>query len=411
MTIRKTTHNKANDMRRWRVAYLVTHPIQYQAPLLRRIAREPSIDLTVFFCSDFSVSSYVDPGFQRTVTWDIPLLDGYRHEFLPAFGRKNAVTFWRPLNYGLWSRLRSGGFDVVWVHGYARFFHLLAILMAKVLGLKVLVRDEATLLSKRRGPFKRMAKWIFFRGLNALCDGFLAIGSLNREYYIAHGVSKGKIFLMPYAVDNDFFEERAKKCYETRHAFRVALGLEVGRPIILYTSKLSRRKRAMDLLDAYSRIVDGLDPRPYLIFVGDGELRASLEWMAVRQKVHRDVVFAGFRKQEELPCFYDLCDVFVLPSVQEPWGLVVNEVMNAGRPVIVSDQVGSGRDLVKDGENGYVFQAEHVDELAQALRNVLEDKGHRSGMGVRSLEVIRQWSFEQDVLGLRWALCSMPNKR
>src|SRR5215472_17914387 len=109
--------------RRIRLAYLVSHPIQYQAPLLRRIAQEPDIDLTVFFGSDFSVRDYKDEGFGVGVKWDVPLLDGYRHEFLPVLRDNATVSVTTPLNYGIARRLRgvSGkpGFDVLWVHGYA----------------------------------------------------------------------------------------------------------------------------------------------------------------------------------------------------------------------------------------------------------------------------------------------------
>src|ERR1700733_2920968 len=106
-----------------RLAYLVSHPIQYQAPLLRRIAQEPDIDLTVFFGSDFSVRGYKDEGFGVGVKWDVPLLDGYRHEFLPVLRDDANPGVMSPLNYGIFSRLRgskdAAGFDVLWVHGYS----------------------------------------------------------------------------------------------------------------------------------------------------------------------------------------------------------------------------------------------------------------------------------------------------
>src|SRR5262249_53918598 len=129
-----------------RLAYLVSHPIQYQAPLLRRIAAEPGIRLKVFFRSPMGLKSYVDPGFGQAIAWDTPLLEGYDHEFLPALGDPMRVTrYLRPLNYGLARRLAD--FDVLWVHGYARVFHWGAMLAAKRRGLKVLLRDESTSIS------------------------------------------------------------------------------------------------------------------------------------------------------------------------------------------------------------------------------------------------------------------------
>ena len=90
-----------------RLAYLVSHPIQYQAPMLRRISQEPDIDLTVFFGSDFSVRDYKDEGFGVGVKWDVPLLDGYRHEFLPVLRDNSNPGALSPLNYGIFSRLRG----------------------------------------------------------------------------------------------------------------------------------------------------------------------------------------------------------------------------------------------------------------------------------------------------------------
>ncbi len=114
-----------------RIAYLVSHPIQYQAPLLKRIAAEPGLDLKVFFCSDISTRSYLDAGFQREVQWDVPLLEGYDYEFLPALGATDQLSFARPWNYGFGERLDRGHFDALWVHGYFRLFNWRALLPAR----------------------------------------------------------------------------------------------------------------------------------------------------------------------------------------------------------------------------------------------------------------------------------------
>ena len=124
------------------------------------------------------------------------------------------------------------------------------------------------------------------------------------------------------------------------------------------------------------------------------------------------IKFLGFRNQTELPGYYDLCDVLVLPSAFEPWGLVINEVMNAGRAVVVSDQVGCGPDLVRKGENGYVFQAGDIAGLRQALVNLLSDPQKCRAMGQKSLEIINTWGIEEDVAGLKLALAyAMKNKQ
>ncbi len=388
-----------------RLAYLVTHPIQYQAPLLRRLAREPGLDLTVFFCSDFSTKKFLDPSFGRVIDWDVPLLEGYRHEFLGALGGRERVSFWRPFNYGLGRSLKEGRFEVLWIHGYNRWFHWLAMWSAKRLGLKVLIRDEATLSSARRNIGKRLLKAAFFWGLNRLADGFLAIGSLNRKYYRHYGIPEEKIFWMPYAVDNSFFQAAAGQAGARREEWRRELGLAPGRPVILFLSKIEPRKRPADLLAAYIHLTRqaAMAAPPYLLFVGDGEQRQPLEELAREMRL-QGVRFLGFKNQTELPAYYDLCDVLVLPSVHEPWGLVVNEAMNAGKAVIVSDQVGCGPDLVRNGENGYTFPCGDIPALAAALHKVLEDPVHCRRLGQKGREIISQWGFEEDLRGLKDAL-------
>jgi glycosyltransferase involved in cell wall biosynthesis len=395
-----------------RVAYLVTHPIQYQAPLLRRMAAEPGIDLTVFFCSVFSLKSYLDPSFGKIIAWDVPLVGGYRHEILPALGRREPLSFWRPVNYGLATRLSRANFEVLWVHGYNRWFHWLAMAWAKIRGLKVLVRDEATRLSGTRHKLKRLAKSIFFLILRNLCDGFLAIGTLNAEYYQSYGIAPEQIFSVPYAVDNVFFRDKAQAASREREHLRRQLGLEPGRPIILYASKLSEVKRGTDLLEAYIQMSPDQvqEPTPYLLFIGEGEQRQSLEERA-RTMNWSSIKFLGFKNQTELPRYYDLCDVLVLPSIFEPWGLVINEVMNAGRAVVVSDQVGCGPDLVKSGENGYVFKARDVAGLRAALANILSDQEKCRALGRKSLEIIEKWGIEEDVAGLKQALADVMKRK
>ena len=394
--------------RRYRVAYLVTHPIQYQAPLLRLIAAQPDIELTVFFSSDLSLRAYQAAGFGQTVTWDVSLVDGYRHEFLPALGRTDSITAARPFSYGFTRRLRKSRFDALWVHGYARPSNLLAIAVARLAGLTVLVRDEANDISAPRGPLRRMAKGIFFRLLSLWVDGFLAIGALNRAYYVRNGVRPSRVFMMPYAVDNDFFADRARRAAAGREDMRRSLGLTPGRPVILFASKFSARKRPDDLLEAYERLIAGIPEaalRPYLLYVGDGEMRVALE-RAAAAKGLGDVRFLGFRNQTELPAFFDLCDVFVLVSSHEPWGLVVNEAMASGRAVVVGDEVGCAADIVRANVNGFVVKPGDIVGLACALGEALSSPERSRAMGEAGRAIIDGWSFREDIAGLREALAA-----
>jgi glycosyltransferase involved in cell wall biosynthesis len=398
-----------------RLAYLVSHPIQYQAPLLRRIAQEPDIDLTVFFGSDFSVRDYKDEGFGVGVKWDVPLLDGYRYEFLPVLRDNANPGVLSPLNHGIFSRLRGSkdmaGFDVLWVHGYSSVNALQSMLAAKSLGIPVLVRAEPWLGDRDRSGPTLAAKRLFFKLLRGLADGALPIGTLNAEYWRHYLGEDFPLYRMPYAVDNHYFQSRCREAREGSVALRNELNLDPTRPVILFASKLQYRKRCVDLLDAYKNLspAPNGEPNPYLVIVGDGEERAALERQATEYGLE-GVRFCGFRNQSELPRFFAIATVFVLPSRHEPWGLIVNEVMNAGRAVIVSDDVGCQPDLVEDGVEGCVFPAGDIAALTDALRRVLATPETAVAMGQRGLAKIQTWDFEQDVRGLRRAIAQVTRK-
>jgi glycosyltransferase involved in cell wall biosynthesis len=288
---------------------------------------------------------------------------------------------------------------------------LQAMLAAKALGIPVLVRAEPWLGDRDRSGPTLAAKRLFFKLLRGLVDGALPIGTLNAAYWRYYLGEDFPLYRMPYAVDNHYFQSRCEEAREGRAALRNELNLDPGRPVILFASKLQHRKRCADLLDAYRNLGPGpgSGPNPYLVVVGDGEERAALERQATEYGLG-GVRFCGFRNQSELPRFFDIATVFVLPSRHEPWGLVVNEVMNAGRAVIVSDDVGCQPDLVEDGVEGCVFAAGDVAGLTDALRKVLATPETAAAMGRRGLAKIQAWDFEEDVRGLRRAIAGVTRK-
>lgn len=380
--------------RRTRIAWLATHPIQYQVPLLRAIANSAQFELRALFFSDFSARQYHDKEFGQAIAWDAPLLEGFDHVVLhEAKDPQEAFSFTRPRVPQLAQWLTRAHFDVVVIQGWNHHGYLYAAWLARRAGLKVILRCEATdhvtgSQGLKRGVREAMLRWLFKR-----VDGFGAIGEHNRRFYLARGVAPSRIVDMPYCVDNDHFREKAAQA--DLAALRRELAIDTDDPVILYASKLTSRKYADLLLDAYCELPS---PRPWLVVVGDGELRPTLE-SRIRERHLDRVRMAGFRNQGELPAFYALADVFVLPSVNETWGLVVNEAMNAGCAIVVTTQVGSGLDLVVDGVNGAVVPPGDLQALQQALVNVLTDRRFTS-MGDASLEKISKWGIQENLAGL-----------
>ena len=392
-----------------RLAYFVSHPIQYQAPLLRLIAQEPDIELTVFFYSDFSLKEYQDPGFGKSIQWDVPLTEGYNYRFLKCWGSKQRDSLFRqPIASNIYQLLKEGQFDAVWVHGWAWLCSLQAILAAEKLEIPVFLRGESNGIGEPSHPVKKKAKQIFLNWLFPKITAFLYVGTLNRQFYEKYGVNKERLFPMSYTVDNDFFQKQALVAHENQESLRQSLNLEFGRPIILYAAKLIDVKRPQDLLAAYRLLSsDGVqEPEPYLLFVGDGNLRTELEAQA-KATGWNSIRFLGFRNQSEMPAMYDLCNIFVLPSSFEPWGLAINEVMNAGKAVVVSDQVGCVADLVMKGENGCIFPVGDIKLLAEGIQWAIANS---ETAGKISFKRIQDWSFQEDVQGLKQALYSVVRK-
>src|SRR5258708_35239049 len=181
---------------------------------------------------------------------------------------------------------------------------------------------------------------------------------------------------MPYVGGNGYFQQRSLEGEKRRTELLNELNLDPSRPVILFASKLQSRKRCEDLVAAYKNLSPGrgIEPHPELVTGGDGEERAALERQAAASGFD-GIRFCGFRNQSELPRFFDIASVFVLPSRHEPWGLIVNEVMNAGRAVIVSDDVGCQPDLVADGVQGCRFPAGDVAALCKGRRKILSMAG------------------------------------
>jgi len=397
----------------FRVAYVVTHPIQYQASLLRYLSCAGGIDLRVFFLSDFSLQEHYEPALKQTFKWDTVLAEGYKWEILPRiFSRPStALRPWRPV-----ARLRrcwrEGHFDAVWVHGWGHLGLCQVMRDAASLGLPVLLRGEsAPELNLSLTMGRRFRDTVYLQWLLRRIAGFLCIGTRNRDFYRQYQVPEERLFSVPYAVDNGFFQARCAEARRQREIFRRSLGLQPGRPVVLFAGKFVAAKAPDELLAAFKRVHGRLtgSAAPYLLYVGDGPLREPTEAQA--KPLGDAVRFLGFRNQSELPALYDLCDVFVLPSRFEPWGLVLNEAMNAARTVIVSDRVGANPDLVANRDNGFVYPSGDVATLTARLLQVLQSPRLRATMGERSLRRITSWDFAADRQGLLEALSKVCQKR
>lgn len=348
-----------------RLAVVASHPIQYQAPLWRLLTTRGHVDPTVFFLSDHGLGASFDPGLGRDVRFDVPLVEGFRHVFVPNRAHSPSVnSFMGTVNPALVRELRTGGFDAVLVQGYAQASAWLAYAAALASDLPLLLRGETpdVALDERTGP-RWAVKRTLLGGLVSRARGCLAIGLRNGAFYLSLGARLDQLYWAPYSVDNVSFASGGADGRRHRVERLRKLGLDPELPVVLYGGKLIPRKRPEDVVHA----VDQLDGAASLIFVGDGELADRLAELAESRPFMRCV---GFVNQSDIAQWFGLADLFVVPSEHETWGLVVNEAMAAGAVPVVSDVVGCAPDLVADA--GGIFPVGDVDALAAVLRGLLE---------------------------------------
>lgn len=384
-----------------RVAFITSHPIQYQAPLFRKLASRPGIDLTVYFCSRWGVERYEDKGFGKSIAWDIDLLSGYRHRFLRNYGLASGPQGFAGLvNPAILSELRSG-YDAVISTGWFTANHWITWVSAWVARVPLLLRAESSALSEA-GGWKRVAKRALLRAMFSRVSAFLAIGTHTASYYRSFRVPGEKIFASPYAVENERFLADGQRLRPSKSQLREKRGIHRDQPLFLFSGKLIAVKQPLDLLRAFETLQrNGLSAS--LAFTGDGELRPGLE-AYVRDRGIRDVHFLGFQNQTEISECYAMADALVLPSGYEPWGLVVNEAMCFGLAIVASDRVGSVPDLVTEGVNGYCFPAGDVACLAARMRELASDPVKLARFGEESRRIIRHWGLEEGVDGIMASL-------
>ena len=376
--------------RRRRILILASHVIQYSSPLFRRMAQDPRLDLQIAYCTLQGATSSIDPEFGVAVAWDTSVLDGYPWVHLPNRSPVPGLgRFFGLFNPGVWRLIRKSHFDAAILPGYFYFTAWIAIAAAKWNGTPILfVTDSHSLRSWRtQSPWKlRFKKWLV-RRIFSLGSAILVSSSGGVEYLKSLGFSSDQIFLVPTAVDNDWWTEQATQV--DRLAARAAWKIPAAGTVALFCAKLQRWKGPLDLLEAFA----GANvTNSFLVFAGDGPERSHLERRATELGLANRVRFLGFLNQSQLPSAYCAADLFVLPSLFEPFGLVVNEAMLCGLPVAVSDCVGAKFDLVRPEENGYVFPAGDVEALAAILRQILPDPEKRGRMGAAARQRMETWS-------------------
>jgi 1,2-diacylglycerol 3-alpha-glucosyltransferase len=304
---------------------------------------------------------------------------------LPAANWREAKGF--RLALLLWNALDRLSPEVVLVPGYYTLPGIAAALWAKANRRRTVLMTESTGHDHQRVWWKEALKGKVVRGL---FDWAVAGGAPHRRYLENLGFRPDRIARYYDVVDNDFFQSRSqalRNCYGPAD-------FDLPEQYFLYVGRLSEEKNVVGLLNAYFHYRKSGGTWS-LVFVGDGPQHKELREIAAASNFASDVRFEGLRGTPDLPQYYGFAGCFVLPSTREPWGLVANEAMASGLPLILSDRCGCAEDLLREKENGFAFDPSRTNDLAARLTAMSRLSAEaRQAMGLCSQEIIGRFSPE-----------------
>ncbi|NUR74874.1 MAG: glycosyltransferase family 4 protein [Thermoleophilia bacterium] len=368
-----------------RVLVLSEIPTPYRLPLYRRIAEVGEVELEIAFCAET----------QPDRPWSIDEeLGSIPHRILRGFPltrRSSRNTFVYEVNPSVVPLLVRGGFDLLVIGGYAVFAEQVAIAYARVTRRPYLLHVESH-LGKPRSDAVARAKSLVLPHVIGAATGGLAVGSAARRYLQAYGLARHRIHILPNTIDVDAYSRAAQQV--RNRASEIRRDRDLPERYLLFVGRLVGAKGVSDLLGAHGAL--GQDAPPLLV-AGEGPLRNLVDGAP-------NVRLLGFQDTARLIELYALAQSLVVPSHDEPWGVVVNEALACGTPVIASSAVGAAEDLIRDGLEGRVVPSGDVPALARAMSEELPRvEPQRSPIG--------GWTYEFGVQQFHEAVASALSGR
>lgn len=375
------------------------NPTQYHSPIFRRLSKALGGRMQVMYGDDIGARPFFNPEVNAVIEWDVPVLGGFPYKIFDNRASPEQKGFWSRNNPALLSYVMRSSASHVLLHGYDTLSSWYVYFSALMSGKKIIWRGET--VAKPGNPvtwaeqIKRLVLPVYFRFVDKVLWSCLN----NRDYLSRHlGGQTHKLARFPCAVDNEFFRnyrlDDARKV-EARRAH----GIAPDHMVVVTCSRLTKRKRTHLIIDAMSKMTTD---QVTLLIIGDGPERATLEDQARRLGVSLHLV--GFVGQTEVAKLLALSDVFALLSFYDASPKALNEAMNFPLAVIASTGVGTARDLVRSGQNGYLFETGQEVDLVHWLQGWANDPESRHTMGAQNEEILKEYTIEEDVAILMEAM-------
>ncbi|MBK3517671.1 glycosyltransferase family 4 protein [Carboxylicivirga marina] len=392
------------------LAIVLTHPIQYYAPIFALLTKRGACNIKVFYTYSQRQYDFVDKDFGTNIQWDIPLLDGYDYQFIENTAAKPGLDHFGGIKCPeLNTQIENWGATHLLIFGWNYQVHLKTMRYFKG-KIPVLFRGDSTLLDydirnindilKRNkslnliNAIKSLAKYkirkAFLTWVYKNIDTALYVGQNNKAYYLAHGLKEKQLIFAPHAIDNERFSDDNLKQYEQKaKRWREKLNINKTDRAIIFVGKFESKKNPLILLEAFNELKK-INKNLHLILIGSGYLEKELK---ARVNYNNNIHFLPFQNQSIMPVVYRLGDILCLPSQGpgETWGLVVNEAMACNRIVVASDKVGSAADLLKNKK--YIFKANNLGSLTNALKKAINSSASELN-NIQPKEIIKDWNFK-----------------
>lgn len=370
-------------------------PTQFDMPLYNRIAGQDEFELAVFYTKDVAR----DPETGCLPHWDHVKSHDYQHQFLS----KQECRL-----KNLFNLIVNECPQHVIICGYWPKLYRDLARKLKSHGISIGLRSDNTLqhsrLSGLRGWLKirYLAKWL------RIYDYWHPVGTLASDYLRSIAEFENKTVLFPYNVDNDWFRSQSKDARENRSKLFGEIGFSNDSYVLLGIMKWNEREDPMTLVRAFKELRKTF-PKLNLILAGDGPMRAQIH---DQLEGVEGVYLPGYLPYSKLPEMYAIADLFIHPAPGESWGVSVNEALASGLPVITSDRVGAGIELIQDGETGAFFEAGDAQALARAINRWIQISLDFDLQELREacFKSLQQWNYQTTVESFNKVLSEASRK-
>ena len=359
------------------------------------------IELKVFYCTRFGLEKYFDREMNTEIAWEMDLLGGYDHIFLPEASEIKSAHPLKINNASITVELSDFDPHVVLTYGYTQITQLRTLAWCRRRGVPIMLIGDSELVHER-SPAVKLGKRAILPALLRQYACILTVGDHNEAYYRHYGVDDARLFRSPFTIDEPSYRLTPLDRANMRSAFRKMHGIEEQQLVVLAVGKLSERKRPKDLLEAaiaLKSLPDGAE-RVHVVFAGNGIMLEELKKQA--HAAAAQVTFLGFVNVDRLPEVYCGADILVHASEQDPHPLVLSEAACIGLPFVISDRVGAygPNDIARQGRNAAIYPCGDVSALVNAILGLASRPDMRIQMGLESRRIFDELDVHKSVGGV-----------